>query len=85
MHVMNEANGPEGGTDWQRVNWRKTERTVRNLRQRIFRATQQGDLRTLILFWCITSATSTSMPLRAQAHGWQPVEQLRDLLEPYAL
>lgn len=45
MHVMNEANGPEGGTDWQRVNWRKAERTVRNLRQRLFRAAQQGDLR----------------------------------------
>jgi RNA-directed DNA polymerase len=45
MHVMNEANGPEGGTDWQRVDWRQAERTVRNLRQRIFRAAQQGDLR----------------------------------------
>ena len=45
MHVMNEANGPEGGTDWQRVDWRKAERAVRNLRQRIFRAAQQDDLR----------------------------------------
>lgn len=45
MHVMNEANGPEGGTDWQRIDWRKAERAVRNLRQRIFRASQQGNLR----------------------------------------
>ena len=39
------ANGPEGHTDWQRVNWRKANRQVRNLRRRIFRATQQGDER----------------------------------------
>ena len=43
MLVTHDANGPEGGTDWQRVNWRQAERTVRNLRQRIFRAAQQGD------------------------------------------
>lgn len=30
-------------TDWQRVNWRRANRVVRNLRQRIFRATQQGN------------------------------------------
>jgi RNA-directed DNA polymerase len=45
MHGTTDANGPEGGTEWQRVNWRKAERAVRNLRQRLFRAAQQGDLR----------------------------------------
>jgi len=30
-------------TDWQSVDWRKAAQVVRNLRQRIFRATQQGD------------------------------------------
>jgi hypothetical protein len=30
-------------TDWQHVDWRKANKVVRNLRQRIFRATQQGD------------------------------------------
>jgi RNA-directed DNA polymerase len=45
MHAHRDANGPEGGTNWTRVNWRKAERSVRNLRQRIFRATQQGDMR----------------------------------------
>jgi RNA-directed DNA polymerase len=30
-------------TDWNTVNWRRAQRTVRNLRQRIFRATQAGD------------------------------------------
>ena len=43
--VRHAANGPEGGTDWTRVNWRKANRAVRALRQRIFRAAQRGDLR----------------------------------------
>src|SRR5664279_5206312 len=30
-------------TDWQSVDWRKANKVVSNLRQRIFRATQQGD------------------------------------------
>jgi len=30
-------------TDWQSVDWRKANRVVRNLRQRIFRATQEGE------------------------------------------
>jgi len=33
----------ETPTDWNRVNWRETTRVVRNLRQRIFRASQAGD------------------------------------------
>ena len=39
------ANGPERRTDWDAVDWRKADRIVRNLRQRIFRATQANDLR----------------------------------------
>jgi RNA-directed DNA polymerase len=39
------ANGPETRTDWEVVNWRRTDRIVRNLRQRIFRATRANDLR----------------------------------------
>jgi RNA-directed DNA polymerase len=45
MHAHRDANGPAGGADWTSVNWRKAERTVRNLRQRNFRAAQQGDMR----------------------------------------
>jgi len=37
------VNGPERRTDWNAVNWRQAERRVRNLRQRIFAASQQGD------------------------------------------
>jgi len=39
------ANGTERQTDWNAVDWRQAERTVRNLRQRIFRATQEGNLK----------------------------------------
>lgn len=39
------ANGPEDDTiDWRAVNWRQAEDDVRRLRQRIFAATQAGDL-----------------------------------------
>lgn len=44
MLTKPSANGTKRPTDWQSVNWRKAGRQVRNLRQRIFRATQQGDL-----------------------------------------
>jgi RNA-directed DNA polymerase len=38
-----DANRTEGQTDWNAIDWRATNRSVRNLRQRIFRATQEGD------------------------------------------
>jgi RNA-directed DNA polymerase len=41
------ANGPERRTDWDAIDWRKAQRLVRNLRQRIFRATRAGDTRTV--------------------------------------
>jgi RNA-directed DNA polymerase len=45
MRAHGNANGPERPTDWNAVNWRKVQRSVRNLRRRIFRATQAGDWR----------------------------------------
>jgi len=45
MQVNHLANGTERPTDWNAVNWRQAERNVRNLRQRIFRATQEGNLK----------------------------------------
>jgi len=39
------ANGTEKQTDWNAIDWRKANRTVRNLRQRIFRAAQENDLK----------------------------------------
>ena len=39
-------NGPEGGlSDWHAINWRAVEQVVRRLRQRIFTASQAGDLK----------------------------------------
>src|SRR6516162_7558494 len=47
MQRSGVTNGPEErtGTDWDTINWRKADRLVRNLRHRIFRASQAGDLR----------------------------------------
>jgi RNA-directed DNA polymerase len=40
------VNGPEGESwEWRTVNWRQTENDVRRLRQRIFAASQAGDLK----------------------------------------
>jgi len=39
------ANGPEGLFDWDAVNWGHQARQVQRLRQRIFKATQAGDLK----------------------------------------
>src|SRR5215469_9906569 len=40
-----EAFGTEkhSDTDWNAIDWHQEERRVRNLRQRLFRATQAGD------------------------------------------
>src|SRR5919202_2722485 len=45
MQATSLANGTDLPTDWNSVNWRKANRQVRNLRQRIFRAAQAGDLK----------------------------------------
>jgi RNA-directed DNA polymerase len=45
MRLPESANGPKRPTDWNAVNWRQANRNVRNLRQRIFRATQANDHR----------------------------------------
>ena len=42
---MQVANGTKGHTDWNDVDWHRAEQCVRNLRQRIFRASQKGDLK----------------------------------------
>jgi RNA-directed DNA polymerase len=39
------VNGTVKPTDWNTVNWRRARKKVRNLRQRIFRASQSGDLK----------------------------------------
>lgn len=40
------VNGPQDGyLDWHSINWAEAEENVRRLRQRIFKATQEGDLK----------------------------------------
>ena len=43
MQTHGLANGPERPTDWDTADWRKAQRCVSNLRQRIFRASQAND------------------------------------------
>jgi len=45
MRESSHANGPTAGYEWAEVNWTKVNRVVKNLRQRIFRATLAGDLK----------------------------------------
>ena len=45
MSDSSRSNGPTEPTDWNAIDWRKTNRLVRNLRQRIFRATRENDLK----------------------------------------
>ncbi|WP_206433935.1 reverse transcriptase N-terminal domain-containing protein, partial [Streptomyces sp. ADI98-10] len=43
---ISKVNGPQGETlDWHSIDWASTEGNVRRLRQRIFKATQEGDLK----------------------------------------
>lgn len=44
MRVNHSANGTTGQTDWNAVSWKRTNRIVRNLRQRIFKASKAGDI-----------------------------------------
>lgn len=44
-NLNGSVNGAEKPCIWQNVNWRKTNAIVRNLRQRIFRASKAGDLK----------------------------------------
>lgn len=43
--MQSTANVTERTTDWHNVNWRKSNRIVRGLRRRIFKATQDGNWR----------------------------------------
>src|ERR1700757_150977 len=45
MQSDSDANGPAGRTVWDFTDWRKANRIVTNLRQRIFKAARANDLR----------------------------------------
>jgi RNA-directed DNA polymerase len=68
MRAHGYANGPERLTDWDTVNWRRVQRLVRNLRQRIFRAIQAGDWRKV--------RSLQKLMLRSQANTLLSVRQV---------
>jgi RNA-directed DNA polymerase len=43
--MQNTANGTEGSASWNAVDWRRAQEQVNNLRQRIFRASEEGNYR----------------------------------------
>src|SRR5258707_80329 len=45
MQGKSLANGTEKPCDWNAIDWKSANRRVRNLRQRIFRATEERDWR----------------------------------------
>lgn len=45
MQQVIDANVTPKNTDWHNVNWRKANRIVRRLRQRIFKATREGNIK----------------------------------------
>lgn len=47
MQTATPVTGTERPTDWHTVNWRRANRNVRNLRQRIYRATERKDWKTI--------------------------------------
>ena len=44
MRVRNSANGTTELTEWRSIEWKRHFQIVRNLRQRIFKASEAGDL-----------------------------------------
>src|SRR5258706_16348898 len=45
MRGQPSANVTERQTEWNAIDWKSANRQVRNLRQRIFRASQEGNLK----------------------------------------
>jgi RNA-directed DNA polymerase len=63
------VNGPEG-FDWDAVDWRRAEDEVRRLRQRIFKASQAGDLKRV--------RNLQKLMLRSQANTMVSVRQVAE-------
>ncbi len=65
------ANGTKGQTDWTTVDWRQVERNVRNLRERIYRATMEGDYRKV--------RNLQKLLLRSQSNALQSVRRVTQI------
>lgn len=72
MQVESLANGTEGlPTDWNAVNWPKVDRNVRNLRRRIFRASEEGDHRKV--------SSLQKLMLRSRSNALQSVRRVTQI------
>lgn len=74
MRAESLANGTKGHpttTDWNAINWRKIERRVRNLRQRIFRASKESDHRKV--------RSLQKLMLRSRANALQSVRRVTQI------
>ncbi len=67
------ANGAEGRTttDWNAIDWRKVEKSVSNLRRRIFRASKEGDHRKV--------RSLQKLALRSYANALQSVRRVTQI------
>jgi RNA-directed DNA polymerase len=68
------ANGVEGRnttTDWNAIDWREVERSVSNLRRRIFRASKEGDHRKV--------RSLQKLALRSRANALQSVRRVTQI------
>ncbi len=66
------ANGTEGRTtDWNAIDWRKVERSVSDLRRRIFRASEEGDHR--------KARSLQKLMLRSRANALQSVRRVTQI------
>jgi RNA-directed DNA polymerase len=67
------ANGAEGrpNTDWNAIDWREVERSVSNLRRRIFRASKEGDHRKV--------RSLQKLALRSYANALQGVRKVTQI------
>ena len=54
---------PGGDFDWHSTDWKGVYRTVKNLRQRIFRASREGDLKKV--------RSLQRLMLRCRANNWK--------------
>lgn len=69
MQGITLANGAKGrATDWNAVDWHKVDSIVRNLRQRIFRASREGDHRKV--------RSLQKLLLRSRANALQSVRRV---------
>ncbi|MGB8898277.1 MAG: reverse transcriptase N-terminal domain-containing protein [Methylocella sp.] len=62
------ANGPKQRTNWNAVDWRQVDQCVRNLRQRIFRASRENNHRKV--------RSLQKLMLRSRANALKSVRQV---------